>query len=123
MAQAPFGAQIRQLLALLAVTAGTRLDLARLEITEWRGQFGRVLLFSALALVTAFFSLLTLVIAVVVECWDTCREVAAWSLPAFFVVLLLISLIFLNLAIKKSRRFLPATMAVLREDLESLNHE
>lgn len=123
MAQAPFGAQIRQLLALLAVTAGTRLDLARLEIAEWRGQFGRVLLFSALALVTAFFSLLTLVIAVVVECWDTCREVAAWSLPAFFVVLLLISLIFLNLAIKKSRRFLPATMAVLREDLESLNHE
>lgn len=123
MAQAPFGAQIRQLLALLAVTAGTRLDLARLEIAEWRGQFGRVLLFSALALVTAFFGLLTLVIAVVVECWDTCREVAAWSLPAFFVALLLISLIFLNLAIKKSRRFLPATMAVLREDLESLNHE
>ncbi len=123
MAQAPFGAQIRQLLALLAATAGTRLDLARLEMAEWRGQLGRVLIFSALALITAFFSLLTLVIAVLVQCWDTCREVAAWSLPAFFGVILLMSLIGLSLALKRSRRFLPATMDVLREDLESLKHD
>ncbi|HET7688346.1 MAG TPA: phage holin family protein [Candidatus Macondimonas sp.] len=123
MAQAPFGAQLRHLVTLLAATAGTRLDLARLELAEWRGQLGRVLLFSALAIITAFFALLTLVIAVLVQCWDTCREVAAWSLPGFFGITLLIALIGLNLALKRSRRFLPTTIDVLREDLESLKHE
>lgn len=123
MAQAPFGAQIRQLVALLAATAGTRFDLARLEIAEWRGQVGRVLVFAVLALITGFFSLITLVIAVLVQCWDTCREVAAWSLSACFGLTLLMSLIGLSLALKRSRRFLPMTRDVLREDLESLKHE
>jgi uncharacterized membrane protein YqjE len=123
MAQAPFGAQIRQLVTLLAATAGTRLDLARLEMAEWRGQLGWVLVFSGLAFITAFFGLLTLVIAVLVQCWDTCREVAAWSLFASFGLALLMSLIGLSLALKRSRRFLPMTRDVLREDLESLKHE
>jgi uncharacterized membrane protein YqjE len=123
MAQASLGTQIRDLLALVGSLVSTRLDLARLEIAEWWGQVGRVLVFAVLALITGFFSLITLVIAVLIQCWDTCREVAAWSLFASFGLALLMSLIGLSLALKRSRRFLPMTRDVLREDLESLKHE
>lgn len=123
MAQASLGTQIRDLLALVVGLVSTRLNLARLEIAETWSQVHRILMWTGIALITGLFSLITLVIAVLVQCWDTCREVAAWSLFASFGLGLLMSLIGLRFALKHSRRFLPMTRNVLREDLESLKHE
>lgn len=123
MATPTLGVQVRRLVALLAETAGTRIDLARLEMTEWRGHWARVLVFSIGASLSGFFAIQTLVIAILVECWDSCRATAAWSLAGAFGVALLICLTGLYFGIKGGRRFLPATLEVLREDLENLKNE
>lgn len=123
MAAISLGVQIRRLLALLGETALTRFELARLEFTEWGGQLRRAILFAIGLAISAFFVLETLLIAILVQCWDTCRETAAWSLAGFFGAIFLFCLIGLALALKGSRRFLPGTREVLLDDLESLKDE
>ena len=123
MATVPLGIQIRRLFTLLAEIALTRADLARLEFAEWRGQTARAILFTIGLAISAFLTVQTLLVAILVQCWDTCRETAAWSLVGFFAVMLLICGIGLILALKASRQFLPATREVLLDDLESLKDE
>lgn len=119
----PLGVQIRRLITLLAETALTRADLARLEFAQWRSQIARAILFAIGLAVSAFLTVQTLLVAILVQCWDTCRETAAWSLAGFFAVMLLICGTGLILALKASRQFLPATREVLLDDLESLKDE
>lgn len=123
MPAAALGIQFRRLVALSCETALTRLDLARLEFAQWRGDLKGILIFAIGSAVSAWFALHTLVVAILVQCWDTCRETAAWSLAAFFGAALASCLVGLAVSIRRSRRFLPATREVLLDDLESLKDE
>lgn len=119
----PLGVQIRRLIMLITQTTLTRADLARLEFSQWRGQIARAVLWAVALAISAFLTVQTLLVAILVQCWDTCRETAAWSLVGFFAVMLLICGTGLILAVKASRQFLPATREVLLEDLENLKNE
>lgn len=123
MPAASLGIELRRLLALAVETALTRLDLARLEFAQWRGGLKWMLFFAVGSAISAWFALQTLVVAVLVQCWDTCRETAAWSMAGFFAVMLLICGTGLIFALKASRQFLPATREVLLDDLENLKSE
>lgn len=123
MPAASLGIELRRLLALAVETALTRMDLARLEFAQWRGGLKWMLLFAVGGAISAWFALQTLVVAILVQCWDTCRETAAWSLAGFFGAALALCLVGLAVSVKHSRRFLPATREVLLDDLESLKDE
>lgn len=123
MPAASLGLQLRRLAGLAVETALTRRDLARLEFAQWRGGIKWMLLFTAGSAISAWFALQTLVVAILVQCWDTCRETAAWSLAGFFGAALALCLVGLAMSVKRGRRFLPATREVLLDDLESLKDD
>jgi uncharacterized membrane protein YqjE len=113
----------RRMLAILVSMARTRLNLLAVEIMQEKSRVWLLLLLTALALLFALMSLLTLSLFVVVAFWDDNRLLAIGCLLAFYVAATLVTLLFLRQKSRKGSKLFSGTLQELAKDSAALEDE
>lgn len=113
----------KRMLAILVGMARTRLNLLAIEIMQEKSRIWLLLLLTALALLFAFMTLLTLSLLVVVAFWDDNRMLAIGGLLAFYVAATLVTGFFLRQKSKIGSSLFAGTLSELSKDSDALEQE
>jgi uncharacterized membrane protein YqjE len=113
----------RRMLAILVGMARTRLNLLAIEIMQEKSRIWLLAILTALALLFAFMTLLTLSLLVVVAFWDDNRLLAIGGLLAFYVAATLVTLFFLRQKSKIGSSLFAGTLSELARDSDALEEE
>jgi len=113
----------RRMLAILVGMARTRLNLLAIEIMQEKSRLWLLLILTALALLFAFMTLLTLSLLVVVAFWDDNRLLAIGCLLAFYVAATIGALIALRQKAKAGSQLFAGTLSELSKDSAALEDE
>lgn len=98
----------------------SRLELAAIELSEVRGTLLKILLLGALGLVAAWFALAFWAMLVVVLAWPALGWKILLIIAAVFTVATAILLFYIKSIFSQGKLSMPATMAELRHDRDTL---
>jgi len=113
----------KRMLAILVGMARTRLNLLAIEIMQEKSRIWLLLVLTALVLLFAFMTLLTLSLLVVVAFWDDNRLLAIGGLLAFYVAATLVTLFVLRQKSKIGSSLFAGTLSELSKDSDALEQE
>jgi uncharacterized membrane protein YqjE len=119
----PIGGLFHSLARLLATAVGiaqTRLELLTTELQEEVHRVAEIMVWSAIALLSAGVGLFLLGLAVIVVFWDTHRVIASVAVTAVFFSVTAIALLVLRAKVRGKPPLLDATLAELKKDRETL---
>ena len=111
---------LRKLLATAIAIGHTRLELLSTELQREIHQAAEVLLWAAVALLSAGISLFLLAILVVFIFWDTHRVLASIVVTAVFFAIAVTAALVLRAKIRNKPRLLGGTLAELAKDRANL---
>lgn len=112
---------ISNLFATLIAIAQTRLELLTTELQAEVQRSGEIIIWTLVALLSASMALLWIAIFIVVLLWDSHRVLAGLSVIAFFSLITLIAALVLRAKIRGKPRLLEETRAELAKDREQLS--
>jgi uncharacterized membrane protein YqjE len=94
------------------------LELAALDLAQWRREFTASLLAMVIAGVAVFFTVLLICAAVIAASWDTPHRVAAivW-MAAFFLLVAIVALIYRSKSAKQQAPFLASVRREWQQDV------
>jgi uncharacterized membrane protein YqjE len=112
---------LRQALSTLVELLRVRLELVGVDIaTAWQ-HWLNLLMWSMLALFSAFLAIVMLVVSVLIVFWDTHRLLAAGGITAFLALTALIAVLMARRQIRSRPHLLAHTIAELRRDAAALD--
>ena len=98
----------------------SRIELAAVELAEVRGNFFRIVLVGALGILAAWFAIAYWTALIVVLSWQTMGWKILLILAALFTLLTVAVLLYARSSIRQGKLSMPATMAELRSDRDSM---
>ena len=113
----------KRMLAILVGMARTRLNLLAIEIMQEKSRIWLLLVLTALVLLFAFMTLLTLSLLVIVAFWDDNRLLAIGGLLAFYVAATVATLFVLRQKSKIGSSLFAGTLSELSKDSDALEQE
>jgi uncharacterized membrane protein YqjE len=119
----PIGGLFHSIAKLLATAIGiahTRLELLTTELQEEVHRVAEIILYAAVALISAGVGLFLLSLLVVIVFWDTHRIAAAIGVTGTFLLIAVVAALVLRAKVRAKPAMLNATLAELKKDRASL---
>jgi uncharacterized membrane protein YqjE len=119
----PIGGLFRSVAHLLATALGiaqTRLELLSTELQEEVHRVAEIMVWTAVALLSAGVGLFLLALAVIFAFWDTHRVVASVAVTATFFLIAAAAGLVLRAKVRAKPPLLDATLAELKKDRQAL---
>jgi uncharacterized membrane protein YqjE len=113
-------ASIAQLLATAVGIAQTRLELLSTELQEEIHRVAEIMVYSAIALLSAGVGLFLLALVVIFLFWDTHRIAASIAVTGAFFLIAVVAALILRAKVRAKPPMLDATIAELKKDRASL---
>jgi uncharacterized membrane protein YqjE len=111
---------IAKLLATAIGIAHTRLELLTTELQEEVHRVAEIVVYAAVALISAGVGLLLLALLVVILFWDTHRIAASVGVTGTFFLIAVVAALVLRAKVRAKPAMLNATLAELKKDRASL---
>ena len=111
---------LRRLLATVLAIAQTRLELLSTELQQEVHRAAEILIWTAVALLSALIGLFLLALVVVFIFWDTHRVLASIVVTSVFFLIAIVAALVLRTKIRAKPRLLDATLTELAKDRASL---
>jgi uncharacterized membrane protein YqjE len=122
-AHGPIAGLFRSVAKLLATAIGiahTRLELLTTELQEEVHRVAEIVVYAAVALISAGVGLLLLALLVVILFWDTHRIAASVGVTGAFLLIAVVAALVLRAKVRAKPAMLNATLAELKKDRASL---
>ncbi len=119
----PIAGLFHSLATLLATAIGiaqTRLELLTTELQEEVHRVAEILVYAAVALISAGVGLFLLALVVIFVFWDTHRIAASIAVTATFFLIAVVAALVLRAKVRAKPAMLNATLAELKKDRASL---
>jgi uncharacterized membrane protein YqjE len=111
---------VAKLLATAIGIAHTRLELLTTELQEEVHRVAEIMVYAAVALISAGVGLLLLAMLVVIVFWDTHRIAASIAVTGTFFLIAVVAALVLRAKVRAKPAMLNATLAELKKDRASL---
>jgi uncharacterized membrane protein YqjE len=111
---------VAKLLATVIAVAHTRLELLTTELQEEVHRVAEIMVYAAVALISAGVGLFLLALVVIFVFWDTHRIAASIAVTSAFFLVAVVAALVLRAKVRAKPAMLNATLAELKKDRASL---